>query len=186
MASVTVFVDDAVRGTLPHVCARDGVPTGDALRRNQEVGNPAGLGVAWLLLLAGPIGWIALVAIALSRGGRPEQLSVHLPMSASAYARLRAARSVRDRSVLLLVAACVSGLLLAIADRTTLTQFGLVAAIVVGGVALVTCIVGSVRCDRERVGVVLDASRRWVTLSNVHPQFAAACEAHVARQPHRT
>jgi len=52
---VTVFVDDAVRGALPKVCVRDGTPTADALRRREDVGDRAGLGVAWLLLLAGPL-----------------------------------------------------------------------------------------------------------------------------------
>jgi len=63
MSNVTVFVDDAVEGTLPAVCARDGVPTDSSLRRHDDVGDRAGLGVAWLLLLAGPIGWLGLVSL---------------------------------------------------------------------------------------------------------------------------
>ena len=94
MASVMVFVDDAVRAELPHVCVKDGVPTRDALSINQEVGNRAGLGVAWLL--------------------------------------------------------------------------------------------SSVRFNREDIDISLDASRRWVTLANVHPEFVRACEVHQASRPHRT
>jgi hypothetical protein len=39
---------------------------------------------------------------------------------------------------------------------------------------------GAFRFDRESVGVTLDASRRWVPLTNVHPEFAAACAAQQA------
>ena len=186
MASVLVFVDDAVRGALPGVCARDGVPTGDSLQSRHEVGNRAGLGIAWLLLLAGPIGWIGLIVLSVSRSGRVEELSVRLPMSEPAYQRLRSARRLRDRSVLVLVVAAVTALLLLTTESTLLTQSALLGAAVVAGVAFVAMITGAVRRDREAVGVVLDASRRWVTLSNVHPQFVAACQAHEAAQPRRT
>jgi len=185
MASVTVFVDDAVRGTLPGVCARDGIATGDSLRTSREIGGGAGLGIAWLLLLAGPIGWIGLIVISLSRSGRVEALSVQLPMSGPAYRRMRAARRRRDRSVLALILGCTTALLLFAAQSTTLIQFALVAAVVVIAVSFATLIVGAVQYDREAVDVSLDASRRWVTLSNVHPQFAAACEADQASRPQR-
>ena len=186
MASVKVFVDDAVRGALPGVCARDGVPTGDALESRHEVGNRAGLGIAWLLLLAGPIGWIGLILLSVSKSGRVEELSVQLPMSEPAYQRKRSARRIRDRAVVVL---CVTGpvaLLLLTAEPTTLTRFALMALAGIAVVAIVVMIAGSVRYDRESVGVTLDASRRWVTLSNVHPRFVSACEAHEAAQPHRT
>jgi hypothetical protein len=186
MADITVFVDDAVRGTLPAVCARNGVPTSDSLQRRQEVGNRGGLGVAWLLILAGPLGWLGLIAISVMRSGRVEELQVRLPMSEPAYQRMRTSRQLRDRSMLALLVATVATLvLLSMRDSTTLTSFGLVAAIAVAVVSFATMIVGSWRCDRETVGVSLDASRRWVTLSNVHPQFAAACQAHEASQLHR-
>ena len=112
MASVTVFVDDAVRGDLPPVCSRDGVPTRDSLGRNEEIGNRAGLGIAWLLLLAGPLGWLGLILISASRSGRAEQLHVRLPMCEAAYQRMRGARRLRDRSVLACLIATVAGLLL--------------------------------------------------------------------------
>ena len=52
-------------------------------------------------------------------------------------------------------------------------------------VSLVTLVIGSLRFERETVGVSLDASRRWVTLSNAHPAFVAACEAHTASRAQR-
>lgn len=182
-----VFVDDAVRGDLPQVCSRDGVHTRDSLGRNEEIGDRAGLGIAWLLLLAGPLGWLGLILIAASRGGRGEQLHVRLPMCEAAYQRMRSARQLRDRSTFALLTATVAGLLLlVVGDGTVLTRFGFV---VVGGVAvvsLVAMLVGAYRFDRTSVGISLDASRRWVTLSNVHPAFGAACEAHTASQAHPT
>ena len=53
-----------------------------------------------------------------------------------------------------------------------------------GGVLSV--IVGEARLRTAGVRVDLDASRRWVTLSPVHPSFVAACQAHEQRQPQRT
>jgi hypothetical protein len=77
MADVTVFVDDAVRGRLPDICAKDGVPASGRLRVTQEIGRSNRLGILWLLLLAGPLGWIGLFILA-SRGSA-EELAVALP-----------------------------------------------------------------------------------------------------------
>src|SRR5687767_10420348 len=128
MASVTVFVDDAVRGELPRMCARDGVPTRDALSRHEEIGSRSGLGVAWLLLLAGPLGWLGLLVIALSKSGRGEHLHVELPMSDGAYQRLRQARRLRDRSLWTFLLATAASLLLFARTSTTLPQLALVLA----------------------------------------------------------
>jgi hypothetical protein len=186
MAEATVFVDDVVRGSLPPVCVRDGLPTGDSLQRDDEVGSRTGLGVAWLLLLAGPLGWLGLLVVAASRGGRPERLHVVLPMGEPAYRRMRSARRLRDRAVVALVAAFALAVILLASDRTTLVQLGLALVVGVGVIALGAVLIGSLRYDRESVGVTLDASRRWVTLSNVHPAFAAACASREASEPRRT
>ena len=86
MASVTVFVDDAVLGDLPPVCVIDGVMTDDVLTFSQQMGDRSGLGVAWLLLLIGPLGWLGLIVIsAFRRSG--ELLTVTLPFSEAAYRR---------------------------------------------------------------------------------------------------
>ena len=61
-------------------------------------------------------------------------------------------------------------------------------------VVLVTLVVGAMgaaavalatewQIGRRTVGVDLDASRRWVTLTNVHPNFARAVRAEHHRRP---
>jgi hypothetical protein len=40
------------------VCAKTGVDTWDHLVMTVPVGGSEGLGIAWLLVLAGPIGWL--------------------------------------------------------------------------------------------------------------------------------
>lgn len=94
VAEVTVFVDDAVLGLLPSICVKDGTYTEDRLKLRQELWNRSGLGIAWLLLLAGPVGWLGLIVIGSMRrsGG---DLTVTLPFSESAHERLVGAR--RDR-----------------------------------------------------------------------------------------
>jgi hypothetical protein len=187
MASVTVFVDDAVRAELPRICTKDGVPTGDALSLSQEVGNRAGLGIAWLLIFAGPLGWFALLLISLSRSGRVESLRVEIPMSDTAYRRRRQAQTQRDRAAVLLIASVIGGMLLLISpDSSLMGRAWALLVITVFALSLIAMAVGAVRFGREDVGISLDASRRWVTLSNVHPHFAQACEAQQASRPHRT
>lgn len=184
---VTVFVDDAVRGTLPPVCARDGVPTADHLRHHEPVGDGARLGAAWLLVFAGPLGWLALLFVATSRGGGAEVLSTSLPWSVAAYDRQRAAGRRRRVAGWGAIGAAVA-LLLGVASGEldqlptpveTLVVAGLVA---VGGWALIVFAVAAATVRRESVTVRLDASRRWVTLGGVHPDFAAAVRAREVRQ----
>ena len=86
MASAMVFVDDAVLGHLPPVCAKTGEATTDHLILTVPVGGSEGLGIAWLLLLAGPLGWLGLVVLQLTR--RSETLTVRLPFCDAAYVAL--------------------------------------------------------------------------------------------------
>ncbi len=179
MADVTVFVDDAVTGALPAVCAKDGTATGDRMRVRSDVGGTAGLGVAWLLLLAGPLGWLGLLVISGSKGSSGDVLTVDLPISEPAYQRVRAARALRGR-------ACLAGMLggasvlaaAMVGDGWMLMPIA--AAVVV--IAIVVLFVAESRINRSLVGVELDASRRWVTLSKVHPAFVAACAAQLQQR----
>jgi len=189
MAQVTVFVDDAVRGTLPGVCVKDGVATTDSITVQDELGDRAGLGVAWLLLLLGPLGWIGLLFMLGSRGGRGEVLTIHVPMSEVAFHRLRAARRVRAVAATVVIVASV----MAFWSAATPTDGGLTTAkvvaltsVVVLAIGLVVLLIADHRARHGTVGVDLDASRRWVTLLDVHPAFVAACQAHEQRQPQRT
>jgi hypothetical protein len=186
MAEVTVFVDDAVLGALPPLCAKDGVATPDSLQVSNEVGGGTGLGVAWLLLLAGPLGWLGLFVISATRASRGEAFTVRIPLSEPAYERMRAARRLRRLSLL---AAGLAGLatLAGLVGPGDATGARMLLALSV--VALITTVVIVVVADRrlsdEQIGVELDASRRWVRLSQVHPGFAAACQEQV-RERQRT
>jgi hypothetical protein len=180
MAEVTVFVDDAVRGRLPGICAKDGTPTTDRLRVHERMGTESGLGVAWLLLLAGPLGWLGLVLVATMRG-RTEVLSAELPYSEPAYLRMVAARRSHRTTALIATLSLLVLLLAAILPFGPSGGLLLLAMLV-----LVACIGGfftwaaSRRLSESTVGVSLDASRRWVTLSRVHPAFAAAAMEHTS------
>jgi hypothetical protein len=172
VADVTVFVDDAVLGHLPPICVKDGTPTNDRLTLAQDVGGRTGLGVAWLLVLAGPLGWVGLLVLSAFRRGS-ELLTVTLPYSETAYNRMKQAKGARLQAELILAGsalAAILSLLLRTAD-SRLLALGL--AVIAGG-ALIRAILVSITLHRMNVRLFLDASRRWVTLSGVHSTFADA------------
>lgn len=162
MARVTVFVDDAVRGTLPAVCVRTGSPATQHATVDSRVGGASPLAV--LLIFLGPIGWIALLVL----GGRSETLVARLPVSDAIIAlwdrwrrvRLASAAVVLAGLVLLVVTAGSSGWM-----RTSL---------LVAGAGFAGTVVAGMRLWLRGVGLDLDASRRWVTLRGVHPAFVEA------------
>lgn len=187
MADVTVFVDRAVQGHLPGVCVIRGVDTADSLAIHQGIGAGAPLGVAWLLVLAGPLGWLGLLVIASYRSGRAEVLTVRLPYSAAAYSQLQAARRQRRIGWVLVAAGVVGGLVVAVTGMWTAFEilvFG--AALIAGAWGAVALARSAWRLRRLTVGVELDASRRWVTLRSIHPRFAAATSSTDALAPRET
>jgi hypothetical protein len=163
MARVEVFVDDAVRGRLPNVCVKTGDRADGKFRIEQEYD---GLNGGWfLLLLLGPFGWVILVVLALS--ARRSSLSVQLPYSTGAVdheVRLSRERWVAIAAVILLVLAGAAQFL-----SIPRTMWYVAAA-----VALAVAVIIHVRFVWTRVHIRLDASRRWITLSNVHPEFVHA------------
>lgn len=170
MASAMVFVDDAVLGRLPAVCAKSGVDTPDHLIMTVPGGGNEGLGIAWLLVLAGPIGWLGLIALQLTR--RAETLTVRVPYCDATYDTLRRARRTRRNVGIVMVLAFLLALLVAIP-----ATFGARAAAALGATCvgmLIMYITETVRIRRASVGVALDGSRRWVTLSRVSEFFAAS------------
>lgn len=190
MAQVTVFIDDAVRGSLPAVCVKDGVATTDQLVVRDELGDRASLGVAWVLVLLGPLGWIGLLLISISRGARGEVLTVQVPMSEAAYQRLRAARRLGRNTLIVgavstVIALMTLGSAVGSADAPASRTIALLACLTLVG-AIITRFVADHRGRGATIAVDLDASRRWVTLSRVHPAFAAACQAQEQRQVERT
>lgn len=178
MAQATVFVDDAVLGRLPAVCVKEGVVTPDTLTLRTAVGNGNGLGIAWLLLLAGPLGWLGLLVVA-AAGRRADMLTVQLPFSQAAYERFR--RAKRE--------GWCFGLAAVVLVVLTLLAVGHQQGVLAGAFGAACCIavvrwVRSVIRVRERsVAVELDASRRWVTLFRVHPTFVESLhpDPHVSR-----
>lgn len=61
-----------------------------------------------------------------------------------------------------------------------------IAAVMALAIGVVVLLVADHRARHGTVGVDLDASRRWVTLIGVHPDFVAACQAREQHQSQRT
>jgi hypothetical protein len=162
MSSVSVFVDDAVRGRFPNVCAMTGEPADGVVRIEQRSG---GVGVGWLLVFLGPIGWIVLAVLAAT--ARTEILTVRVPMSAAA-----AAREPRRNQWRLIAALASLGLFTA--GLLRVEPIPSVVWLTAAAIAAVAAIGFHIAMRWGQIGVELDASRRWVTLSRVHPAFVAA------------
>ena len=161
MTAVSVFVDDAVLGDLPPLCVISGRPTAtSAVIRHRVGGLPA---VAFLLVLLGPVGLVLLLILALTWRG--ETLSLTLPYHDDELRRSRRARLAQGG----LVAAGVLAFALSFAFVDV--GHGL-AWLLVGLLCIVGAAVVGVVARRREVGIDLDASRRWVTLWRVHPDFA--------------
>lgn len=171
MSDTTVFVDDAVQGHLPMVCVRTGAPADGLYRISQQYGGLSGW--AFLLLFLGPIGWIVLLALAVSSRGR--ELTVRLPYS-------RAGLELQRREFRAGVVAFAATVLAGIATvwvgasrsdsavGSVLFPVTLAAALV----GIVVTLVLAARSSGHRPRVELDASGRWVTLRSVDRAFAAA------------
>jgi hypothetical protein len=173
VAATTVFVDDAVLGRLPPVCTKTGAPTCDRLVVTVPVARRGGLGPAWLLVLAGPLGWIILLFYAMVR--RDEILTVRLPYSDAAYGELTTARSRRRTAGIVSLILFVAALFTA-ANATFVAHSAAVTMAAIGLGLLIACIEESLRVRRAMVGIELDGSRRWVHLTRVSDAFAAAIE----------
>ncbi|HVL05572.1 MAG TPA: hypothetical protein VM388_06265 [Acidimicrobiales bacterium] len=168
MAAVSVFVDDAIRGDLPLVCAKTGEPADLRVRVRQPVGGGFPL-VVWFLLFLGPLGIVALVVAALL-SPPPEYLTVRIPETGESFGRERQMERWR-------LAALGAGVGLPFLGIVGVGMFpllwvgaGLGCWVVAGALTWMLW--------RQSIGVSIDVSRRWVTFSGVHPAFAEA----VARQ----
>jgi hypothetical protein len=173
MGEVTVFAEDGVAGCLPGLCVRTGVPTDDQLAVRAQV-NAGGthLGKAWLLILLGPIGWVVLVVLALSR--RPAGgLVIRVPYSAVARRKLQRTRRCEQASVVAVVALMVAEIVVLL---TMPPSMMVISTVMMAGVAVaaVATVVSALLLIPMEVRARLDASRRWVTLSNIGPVFAFA------------
>lgn len=163
MAAVEVFVDDAIRGRLPSVCVRTGQPADMTVRFRRSVGP--GMGFLWLLVLFGPPGWLGIIVLSFVVPGQ-EQLTVRLPYSRAAWDVERA----RRRGQFVLAASGCAAVVLAIGHAGPVPSLWLAAGVGLLGAAFLLWADAYFR----EVGIYLDGSRRWVTLSRVHPAFAEA------------
>lgn len=170
MAQVTVFVDDAVLGRLPPICVKSGLPTDDTLTLRARIGDASRLGVAWLLVLAGPLGWLGIAILAATR--RPsETLTVELPLSEASYRELQRAKQAFWPLIATMTVLVVA--LLFVVDQHDPLLTGTLAFAIFSAAAL--WVRAFVQVRERSVTVGLDASRRWVTLGRVHPTFAENC-----------
>jgi hypothetical protein len=169
MATARVFVDEAVLGRLPPRCAKTGVETSDHLVMTVPVGGSDGFGLAWLLILAGPVGLLGLFIYGMVR--RVETLTVRLPYCDTAYADLQKARRTRRNAGLASIVLFVFAVVVLIPHTFTAGVAAAALAVIAVGM-LITYILETFRVRRAAVGVALDGSRRWVTLSRVSDAFA--------------
>jgi hypothetical protein len=169
MATARVFVDDVVLGALPPVCAKTGAVTADHVVMTVPVGGSDGFGLAWLLILVGPIGWLGLLIYGVVR--RVETLTVRLPYCDEAYIELsNAQRAKRNAGLASIVLFVISVLFLIPRTYPAWAAAGALGAACFG--MMVTYFAETFRVRRAAVGVQLDGSRRWVTLSRVSDTFA--------------
>jgi hypothetical protein len=166
--TVRVRLDDALVGRLPPVCAMTGEPADGYA----PMVVPRSLGMAWLLLLAGPIGWAALAGLYPRLRTRYE---IRVPMSEDAFDRWMTER--RRRLWCTWLGAALLGAALA------LRWVGPVAALVgLGGVLLL----GVASRAHWRIpwlepSLSADSRGRWVTMRGVHERFVTAVERSVGR-----
>jgi len=166
MAAVSVFVDDAIQGRLPGLCVRTGAPADLLIRTRAPVGGGLG-GAMYLLVLFGPPGWLVLVLWAFLAPGS-EQITVRLPYTQAAWDDER--RQARLRLAMLGLGPAL--LLMALVRPGPLPQVWLV----LGVASLIAAAVLYTVHYMGDTGVYLDGSRRWVTLTRVHPEFARAAQ----------
>lgn len=161
MAAVSVFVDDAVRGRLPLVCAKTGEPADLVIRVRHPVGSPIPI-FAWLLVFLGPPGWIALFFVAIFGRGQ-EYLTVRIPETEASYKREKSL----ERSRMAVFGVGIALMFYAAFFPGMFPGVWLAS----GAACLAAAIVLHVMVTLQNIGITLDASRRWVTLTGVHPNF---------------
>jgi hypothetical protein len=156
-----IRLDDALIGRLPPVCCM----TGARADGYASLVVPKPLGVAWLLLLAGPLGVLVLIAIYPRIRTR---YVVKLPLSAAAF----------ERRLTLMRRRLWCGWLgvVGIAGGLALRWFGEIAAVlfVAGVVGVVAAVIAHLRLPWTMPSARADTTGRFVVLQGVHPRLAAA------------
>ena len=170
MAAVSVFVDDAIRGDLPRVCAKTGEPADLVIRMRQPVGGGIPAWV-WLLLFLGPLGVFALLLAALFAPSA-EYLTVRIPETESSFQRERQLERWR-------LAALGAGVTLPFVGVFGVGMFPLL-WLVSSVASFLAAAALTWFLWRQSISVGIDVTRRWVTLTNVHPAFVEAVDRQEA------
>ena len=186
--AVRVFVDDAVQGRFPRVCARTGRPSDGWLSIDAVVGRSRSMSataIVLLILFGGPLGWI--VVLLFSPGQPTDRLRVELPWTVDTQAEVVALRQRRRLAWIASLAGAAGAVLLVVTTAGgagwTMSSRVVLVTVVVGVIgAAAVALATEWQIGRRTVGVELDASRRWVTLTNVHPNFARAVGAGQQRR----
>lgn len=159
--SARVRVDDALAGRFPRVCCMTGAPA-DGFA---PIVVPKRLGVAWLLLLAGPLGVVVLASI--WPRVRVRYL-VLLPMSAPAFARMHLLQVRR------LWCSWLGGL-------GVVATFGLlwmpilaISVFAASALSIVVAVRAHVLLPWTFPSAVAEAGGRWIVLRGAHPGFVHA------------
>jgi hypothetical protein len=166
--TVRVPLDAALVGALPPVC----VMTGEPADGYAPMIVPRSLGVAWFLLVLGPLGWLILAALYPRLRTRYE---IRVPMSEGAFDRWITERRRR------LWCSWLGGALVVAA--VAIRWLGPLAALVgLAGVALVgVALRAHWRIPWLQPSFSADARGRHVTMRGVHARFAAAVTRSLKR-----
>jgi hypothetical protein len=158
-------------GTLPRICAA----TGDEATRLYRIRARHDPAWPYLLIFAGPIGWIAMLVIAASLG---RELSGYLPLSDAAHERMVRSRQTRMQFTLgALVGVVVTAFSLAVLGRGP-------AAVVVGVIGLLVAAVGGLAAMRPAgsIGASPNPNGRTVDLTGVSRRFVESYHHQEARR----
>jgi hypothetical protein len=170
MAAVSVFVDNAILGNLPLVCAKTGAPADFLVWMRQPVGGGIP-GWVWLLFFFGPLGLVGLLVAALLAPAT-EYLTVRIPESHACFRRQRQLERAR-------LAALGAGVALPFIGVFGVGMFpSLWLALTVASFLAAGALTWVLW--RQSVTVSIDVTRRWVTLANVHPTFVQAVQLQQA------
>ena len=165
-----MFVDDAILGNLPLVCAKTGEPADFMVGMRRTVGGGIP-GWVWFLFFLGPLGFVGLLVAALLAPGT-EYLTVRVPESQASFQRERQLERWR-------LAALGAGVVIPVYLALWHAMFPLLWLVLTVAAFLAAGALTWVLW-RQSIRVSIDVTRRWVTFANVHPAFAEAVQLQQA------
>ena len=177
VADARIHVDDLAVGAGPAVCAITGAPTDHYVGVSSSEGGFQGW---WLVLvLFGPIGWVALVVLA-ALARRPSRVSGVLPICPEALDRYNATVAVSQRAIVGAGLAMVAWVGFIVWDGGGVDAPVIVVLSALVGLAVLVGCGASIVAPFRWIDLQLDGSGRWVTVRRAHPGYAAALMRHNA------